>query len=42
LGIQDLDKVEIISGLTYNEKVVIRGIENLYDGAITQTFPYKK
>jgi len=42
LGIQDLEKVEIIEGLTYNEEVIIRGIENLHDGVIVQTFPHKK
>lgn len=36
LGISDLEKVEITEGLAHNEEVVIRGVENLQDGAIVQ------
>lgn len=32
LGIQDMEKVEIKEGLTPDEQVVIRGVENLQDG----------
>jgi len=36
LGIQDLEKIEVVEGLSTNEKVIIRGIENLQDGSLVQ------
>ncbi|MFH1450181.1 MAG: efflux RND transporter periplasmic adaptor subunit [bacterium] len=36
LGIQDLEKVEIIEGLNMADEVVIRGVENLQDGSLVK------
>lgn len=38
LGIADLEKVEITEGLSPEEEVIIRGVENLQDGAMVQDF----
>jgi len=36
LGLQDLEKVEITEGLTTDDEVVIRGVENLQDGSMVR------
>jgi len=36
LGIQDLEKVEITEGLSTDDDVVIRGVENLQDGVLVK------
>ncbi len=41
LGLQDLEKVEIVEGLLENEEVVIRGVENLQDGVLVKALNRK-